>query len=387
MSIVIYRDKDGTSIPTDFVSQLDPPPQSFEIVDYEQVRPETSLVHAKRLINEYSLREFESEADFTDLEKVGLAYTETEDEGIPVEAEADLINCRINRYVNGRLVDRIEYDSLEDMIHAELEYMDFNELVSFTDEQIEMGMQETEPEPEQPVTQESRVDEMLRQARLAAELSRQTGQDVFAFEEGNLDPVNEPKPEQKPAETEIAPPPPAARPRSKVTPTLLYPEIPSERRFDYQIDNDNLGVGTPLDRFYRNIRAIQLLKKLEDEHRLALPAEQGFLAEYVGWGGLPQFFEEGNAHYGELKAVLTDEEYASARESSLTAFYTPPVVIRAMYQALENMGFKRGNLLEPSCGVGNFLGMKPESLSDSRIYGIELDSISGRIAQQLYQTS
>ena len=159
------------------------------------------------------------------------------------------------------------------------------------------------------------------------------------------------------------------------------------RRFDFHIENDDLGVGAPLDRFYRNIRAIQLLKKLEDEHRLALPTEQGFLAEYVGWGGLPQFFEEGNAHYGELKAVLTDEEYASARESSLTAFYTPPVVIRAMYQALENMGFKRGNLLEPSCGVGNFLGMKPESLSDSRIYGIELDSISGRIAQQLYQTS
>ena len=387
MSIVVYRDKDGTSIPTDFVSQLDPPPQSFEIVDYEQVRPETLLARAKRLINEYSLREFESEADFTNLEKVGLAYTETEDEGIPVEAEADLINCRINRYVSGRLVDRIEYDSLEDMIRAELEYMDFNELVSFTDEQIEMGMQETEPEPEQAITTESRVDEMLQQARLAAELSSQTGQDVFAFEEGNPLPVNVPPPEQKPAETEIAPPPPIARPRSKVTPTLLYPEIPSERRFDYHIENDDLGVGTPLDRFYRNIRAIQLLKKLEDEHRLALPTEQGFLAEYVGWGGLPQFFEEGNAHYGELKAVLTDEEYASARESSLTAFYTPPVVIRAMYQALENMGFKRGNLLEPSCGVGNFLGMKPESLSDSRIYGIELDSISGRIAQQLYQTS
>ena len=387
MSIVVYRDKDGNSISTDFVSQLDPPPQSFEIVDYEQVRPESSLDHAKRLINEYSLREFESEADFSNLEKVGLAYTETEDEGVPVEAEADLINCQINRYVNGTLVDRIEYDSLEDMIRFELEYMDFNELVSFTDEQIEMGMQETEPEPEPPAVTESRVDEMLRQAMLAAELSKQTGQDVFAFEEDNPLPVNVPQAEQEPAETEIAPPPPAVRPRSKVTPTLLYPEIPSERRFDYHIENDDLGVGTPLDRFYRNIRAIQLLKKLEDEHRLALPSEQGFLAEYVGWGGLPQFFEESNAHYGELKAVLTDEEYASARESSLTAFYTPPVVIRAMYQALENMGFKRGNLLEPSCGVGNFLGMKPESLSDSRIYGIELDSISGRIAQQLYQTS
>ena len=386
MSIVVYRDKDGNCISTDFVSQLDPPPQSFEIVDYEQVRPESSLAHAKRLINEYSLREFENEADFSDLKKVSLAFTETENEGIPVEAEADLINCRINRYVNGRLVDRIEYDSVEEMIHSELEYMDFNELVSFTDEQIEMGMQQAGTEQEQPASEIS-VDEMLQHAMLAAELAEQTGQDVFAFEEGNPLPVNVPQPQQPPAETEIAPPPPAARQRSKVTPTVLYPGIPSERRSDYHIEKDDLGVGTPLDRFYRNIQAIQLLKKLEKEHRLALPTEQGFLAEYVGWGGLPQFFEESNAHYGELKAVLTDEEYASARESSLTAFYTPPVVIRSMYQALENMGFKRGNILEPSCGIGNFLGMKPESLSNSRIYGIELDSLSGRIAQQLYQTS
>ena len=388
MCIVVYRDRDGNSISTDFVNRLDPPPQGFEVVDYEKVRPETLLDRAKKLINEYSLREFESEADFSDLEKVGLAYTETEDEDIPVEAEADLINCRINRYANGVLVDCIEYDSLEDMIRSELEYLDFNELVTFTDEQIEMGRQESEPEAEASDASESRTDEMLRQAMLAAELSEQTGQNVFAFEEGNPEPINTPREkETEPAERKIAPPPTAPRPHSKAAPTLLYPEVPSERRLDYRIENDDLGVGIPLDRFYRNIRAILLLHKLESEHRLALSYEQGFLAEYVGWGGLPQFFEESNAHYGELKAVLTDEEYASARESSLTAFYTPPVVIRAMYQALENMGFKRGNVLEPSCGVGNFLGMKPGSLSEARVYGIELDRISGRIAQQLYQTS
>ena len=389
LSIVVYRQKDGSTISTDFIKQLDPPPQGFEIVDYERARADTSLDRAKKLIDDFCASEYgSSEGDYEDLTKVGLAYTTLTDDEIPVQVYADLVNCRIDRYLDDRLVDRREYDSLEDLISAELEHLDFSDLIDFTEDQLEtarisfLGL-EAPAEPQS----ESRVDEMLRQAMLASELAEQTGQDVFAFEEGNPNPINLPPVEAEPAETEIAPPPAAARPRSKVTPTLLYPEIPSERRINYRIDNDNLGVGTPLDRFYRNIRAIQLLKKLEDEQRLATPTEQGFLAEYVGWGGLPQFFEESNTHYGELKAALTDEEYASARESSLTAFYTPPVVIRAMYQALENMGFQRGNLLEPSCGVGNFLGMKPESLSDSRIYGIELDSISGRIAQQLYQTS
>ena len=236
------------------------------------------------------------------------------------------------------------------------------------------------PEPE------SRVDEMLRQAMLAAELSERTSQNVFAFEEGNPEPVNLP-PQEKPAEKEIVFVPPGPRPRAKLAPTMLYPEIPAERRLDFRIENDDIGVGTPLDRFYHNIRAIQLLKKLESEHRLANSIEQSVLSEYVGWGGLADYFNEDNLHYPELRVVLTDEELSSARESTLTAFYTPPVVIRAMYQALENLGFQNGNLLEPSCGIGHFMGMKPESMADSRIFGVELDGISGRIAQQLYQTS
>jgi hypothetical protein len=133
--------------------------------------------------------------------------------------------------------------------------------------------------------------------------------------------------------------------------------------------------------------AIQLLHKLEEERRLATPTEQSILVDYVGWGGLADFFDERNSRYEELKALLTEDEYASARESTLTAFYTPPVVIRAMYQALDNLGFKTGNLLEPSCGIGNFIGMKPEKFAGSKIYGVELDSISGRIAQQLYQNA
>lgn len=172
---------------------------------------------------------------------------------------------------------------------------------------------------------------------------------------------------------------------------LLHPEIPQEKRNQYHIGNDELGQGTPKEKFRANIAAIQMLRKCEDEGRLATPEEQEWLSGYVGWGGLSDAFDETktawSTEYLELKTVLTPEEYAAARESTLTAFYTPPVVIRAMYQVLENMGLKSGNILEPSCGIGNFIGMKPESLSDCRIYGVELDSISGRIARQLYQKS
>lgn len=171
----------------------------------------------------------------------------------------------------------------------------------------------------------------------------------------------------------------------------LHPEIPQKQRSQYRITNDELGYGTQKEKFRANIAAIQLLKKCEDEDRYATPDEQEILSGYVGWGGLADAFDETKSAWGyeylELKTVLTQEEYEAARQSTLTAFYTPPVVIRAMYQALENMGLRSGNILEPSCAVGNFIGMKPESLSDCKIYGVEIDSISGRIAQQLYQKS
>ena len=180
-------------------------------------------------------------------------------------------------------------------------------------------------------------------------------------------------------------PPPQVKRSSRVAPHVLHPEISTEYRTNFQIESDDIGVGTPLERFYHNIRAIQLLNKLDAESRLATPTEQRVLADYVGWGGLSEFFKEDNPHYTELKNVLSDEEYASARESTLTAFYTPPVVIKAVYSALENMHFQTGNVLEPSCGIGNFMGLVPESMNDAKFYGVELDSISGRIAQQLYQ--
>ena len=239
-----------------------------------------------------------------------------------------------------------------------------------------------EVESEQQEHPESRIDEMLRQAELAAQRSEQTGQNVFAFEEGSAAPVN------VPAEKEmVLPPPPEPKPREKVSPFILHPEVPTADRHDYRIIDDAIDVGTPGERFNNNVRAIRLLKKLEAENRFATPEEQEVLAKYVGWGGLADCFDERHSKYAELKNLLTDDEYEAARESTLTAFYTPPVVIRAMYQALENMNFKTGNVLEPSCGIGNFIGMRPDSLSDAKIYGIELDSISGRIAQQLYQKS
>ena len=181
--------------------------------------------------------------------------------------------------------------------------------------------------------------------------------------------------------------PPAPRRRAKVSPFVLHPEVPSADRHEYHITDDAIGVGTPGTRFNNNVRAIRLLKKLEAEERFATPEEQAVLAQYVGWGGLADCFDERHSKYAELKALLTEDEYEAAAESTLTAFYTPPVVIRSIYQALMNMGFKTGNLLEPSCGIGNFIGMRPDDLANSKIYGIELDGISGRIARQLYQKS
>lgn len=171
----------------------------------------------------------------------------------------------------------------------------------------------------------------------------------------------------------------------------IHPEIPTSDRNQFKITNDNLGEGSPREKFNNNVEAIRVLKKCEEENRFATPQEQEILSKYVGWGGLPQVFDEKDSfwsnEYSILKNLFDEKEYSQARESTLTAFYTPPVVIRSMYKALENMGLKTGNILEPSCGVGNFIGMLPDSLEDCKLYGVELDSISGRIARQLYQKS
>ena len=479
----------------------------------EQPENEADLDSAKALINEYCMEIFESEADFSDLSHVDLAFSSTGDSAHTVEIYADLVGYKLVYQVDGAEVASIQCAGFGDL-NEFLANLDFDEMVAFAEEEykkqpeqsakdpserfhvveLDRGSQivygiwddesnsiyvddegvseefgsewqaenyadrlngKTPPQPErEPVDAvaryrsygeiilirqypngqyhvhycyeydegnpyataggfdtfeeaeatlyshrpqaekiaevesarqertESRVDEMLRQAELAAQLSEQTGQNVFAFEEGRLEPVN------VPAEKETAlPPPPEQKPHEKVSPFVLHPEIPTAERHDYRITDDAIGVGSPGERFNNNVRAIRLLKRLEAENRFATPEEQEVLAKYVGWGGLADCFDERHSKYAELKALLTEDEYAAARESTLTAFYTPPVVIRAMYQALENMNFKTGNVLEPSCGIGNFIGMRPDSLADAKIYGIELDSISGRIAQQLYQKS
>ena len=197
-------------------------------------------------------------------------------------------------------------------------------------------------------------------------------------DEENVEVIDNPKPkEQKKVR------------KNKVINYVLHPEVPYEERINYRIHDDYLGAGTPKERYQNNIEAIKILKKCESEDRYATKEEQEILARYVGWGGLSQAFNKNGdwlKEYNELKELLTDEEFNNAMDSTLTAFYTPPVIIKSMYKALENMGLKKGNILEPSCGIGNFIGMLPNN-DKLKIYGVEKDDLSGRIAKQLYQRS
>ena len=197
------------------------------------------------------------------------------------------------------------------------------------------------------------------------------------------------EPAEERNEKEPEPVVPAWEQKKKVKGFDLHPDVPMADRHTFNLRENEVETVGKKERFRRNIMAIQLLKKCQEENRFAMPEEQIVLSKYVGWGGLSEAFDENNSawatEYLELSSVLTPEEYASARESTLTAFYTPPEVITAIYKAMEQMGFKEGNLLEPSCGIGNFIGMLPDAMQDSKIYGVELDTISAGIAQQLYQ--
>ena len=292
---------------------------------------------------------------------------------MPLPGSLDFVQCRdgvdtlVEDYLTTKGWDNPEISQLVDVIRQRID-----QLV---------------PEQEQPAAAPSdRVDEMLRQAMLAAELSERTGQDIFAFEEGNLQPVNTPKPVPIQDEQPVTLAPPKQH-RERVEFSVLHPEIPAEKRLDFHITDRSLGYGTPTEKYNANVEAIRTLKKIEAEGRLATPEEQAVLSCYVGWGGLADCFDERSSHYEELKSLLDKYEYAAARASTLTAFYTSPVIIEAVYSALSQMGFQTGNILEPACGVGNFIGMLPDSMAGSKAYGVEIDSISGRIAQQLYQNS
>lgn len=325
MSVVVYRNADGSTIPHDFIFESDPPLQGFSIED--------SPLISKSYIDHYYVVD--------DLQAVPLE--------IKTFSERD-------KAIN-------EYFSLPTNKVKAFGVQNANELPGSLDFiQCKDG-----------------IDTLTEDFLKVEESAGWQREEIFELE-------NYLK-EQLDSRSVSLAPPPAPTKKGKVTPNVLYPEIHSDYRTNFKIDRDDIGAGTPLERFYHNKSAIQLLKKLESEHRLAQPYEQNVLSEYVGWGGLSDFFKEDNPHYLELKELLTEDEYESARESTLTAFYTPPVVIKAVYQALENMNFKTGNVLEPSCGIGNFMGLIPDSMSTAKFYGVELDSISGRIARQLYQNS
>ena len=330
---------------------VEPEPPMLELpeIPAEEVQDNSNqnaeLEEAKQLINEYCLEVFEQEADFSDLSHVDLAYSATSDSAHTVEIFADLAAFRLVYQVDGENVHEIACGSLSEL-NGYLANLDFDEMVAHADDRYQQEhadrgeLAEHEPEPKEPAEKEQSAV--------------------------------------------LAPPKPK---RERVVFTTLHPEIPADQRRNFRITDSELGHGTRSEKYTANVAAIRTLKQIEAEERLATRSEQEILSRYVGWGGLADCFDERHGKYLELKSLLDEDEYAAARASSLTAFYTSPVIIGAMYQALEQMGFRQGNILEPSCGVGNFIGMLPDSMADSKAYGVEIDSISGRIAQQLYQNS
>lgn len=333
MNIVLYRDKDGQTISQDFVSNLDPTLQGFRVEDFPV--PENPLIeHAKQLIDDFCRREYDREegADYSDLTRVEIAYTTTEDEKHEIQVAVDLVNPAINTYIDNTLVESGEYESMEELVKYGLFDLDYGELVYVSEEQLAPFYKEAE--------------------------------------------AVKPAWEQKRARTQTFD---------------LHPDIPMSERHTFDLASHEVGEVGKKERFRRNMEAIRVLKECEFENRFATPDEQIILSKYVGWGGLPEAFDENNTswadEYKELYTALSPEEYATASESVLTAFYTPPVVISGIYKAMEQMGFRDGNILEPSCGIGNFIGMLPASMKSAKVYGVEMDKVSAGIAQQLYQCS
>ena len=309
-------------------------------------KPDATLTRAKNLIREFCQEEYDSEPDFSDLAKIDIAYTHATDEEIPIQVNVDLVGYRVERYLGDVLVDERQYESLEELTETELEALDFSELASVTDEELEHYHSKTD----EPELSDEELDELPISTVIDGEV--QTFPDA-----ADLDKARNAEPALEPAR-------------------------------NFRITDDHLGEGGAKQKYARNIEAIRTLFKLEQEHRGATAEEQQVLSQYVGWGGLADAFDPNKdgwtKEYTELKELLSEDEYAAARSSTLNAHYTSPTVIRGIYDAVERMGFRSGNILEPSMGVGNFFGMLPDSMADSRLYGVELDSITGRIAKRLY---
>ena len=547
-------------------------------------KPDVELARAKNLIREFCQEEYDSEPDFSDLTKIGIAYTHATDEDIPIQVNVDLVGYRVERYLGEVLIDERQYESLEDLTETELESLDFSELVSVTDEELEHYHSKAEERPallpldaateynalkeqhpdalvgfeqngqfEFYADDAQKVSELLGGKLLEKETELgtvpvtgfptdqwayrakqlwQCGENVYLaglnedgthhqtkylrredylplgttvhmegrafrvdnvnFDKGSVtlqdvalsemripvfreeplalvrelyeeqDMMESPLPDYKVGDNAIVDLPTrtiegkigyvgetdvridtsaqgqswdnevinkrqfedglrqneqvTTQPDDTVKTVAIYPAEENRMPYDiviqtigskspaldaveperstlelagnFHITDDDLGVGGPKQKFARNIEAIRTLFKLGQEHRGATAEEQQVLSQYVGWGGLADAFDPGKdswaKEYAALKGLLSEDEYAAARSSTLNAHYTSPTVIRSIYDAVERMGFHSGNILEPSMGVGNFFGMLPDSMADSRLYGVELDSITGRIAKKLY---
>ena len=548
------------------------------------VEPDATLTHAKNLIRDFCLEEYDSEPDFSNLSKIGIAYTNATDEEIPIRVNVDLVGYRVERYLGEVLIDERQYESLEDLTETELEALDFSELVSVTDEELEHYHSKVEERPallplnaatEYNSLKEQHPDALVgfeqngqfefygEDARKVCELLGgklleketalgtvpvtgfpsdqwvyrakqlwQCGENIYLaglnedgthhqtkylrredylplgatihmegrafrvdtvnFDKGSVslqdvalaemrmpifreeplalvrelyeeqDMMESPLPDYKVGDNVVVELPTrtiegkvgyvgetdvridtsahgqswdnevvnkqqfeeglrqneqvTTQPDDTVKTVAIYPAEENRMPYDiviqtigsksptldaveperstlelagnFHITDDDLGIGGPKQKYARNIEAIRTLFKLEQEHRGATAEEQQVLSQYVGWGGLADAFDPGKdswaKEYAELKGLLSEDEYSAARSSTLNAHYTSPTVIRGIYDAVEHMGFRSGNILEPSMGVGNFFGMLPTSMADSRLYGVELDSITGRIAKKLY---
>lgn len=448
MAVYLYMDTDGNTMPHDFIDRLPNPLQHFEIIDQPQPQSEydSLLKRATEILSEYTIREFGTD-DFElpdDLSEINVAYTTTEDEKHELTANVNLVDFRIETKIDDTVVRTEQYDSLQDIVENGLDGMEFDDLIYVSDEELapfyeehdelddvdpavirqqleDAGIVNGELVDEDKLNSDPFIQQVIADAEAVDDNSDLIGQELtlderkfivesvgsngdvsmrdITFEDTNGFPIFRSEKvgfvrraieEQQTQQEEITPAW-ERQPRAKAQTFDLHPDIPMADRHTFDLKAFELEEVGKKARFRRNVEAIRILKECEFDNRFATPEEQQVLAQYVGWGGIPEAFDENNTawadEFTELYGLLSPEEYQSARESTLTAFYTPPVVISAIYKAMEQMGFKEGNILEPSCGIGNFIGMLPQSMENSRVYGVEIDKISAGIAQQLYQRS
>ena len=403
MGLVLYKDNDGNVVEHDFVDSLKNDLVKFEVVDYKQNLSEYDVLleNAKDLINNFVNEEYERTdgADFSDLTNVEVAYTETEDGKHSVQAYINLENFIINTKVEDKVIRTEQYSSLADMVDNALPYLEFDELIAVDDEELAMlspSEKEAAEENSDLIGKRITIDDRSFEIESVSSYGDVSLRDItFENKVGfpisrveKVDFVRSVLQEQEAEQNNLIPNF-EDKPKPKTQSYDAHPDIPMAERHNFNLKNFELEEVGKKARYKRNVEAIRVLKECEFDNRFATPEEQEVLAQYVGWGGIPEAFDENNAawadEFTELYGLLSPEEYAAAKESTLTAFYTPPAVTSAIYKALEQMGFKEGNLLEPSCGTGNFIGMLPDSMSEAKVYGVELDKISAGIAQQLYQ--